>query len=132
MGYQAVYALTIGLLVGGLLHFLVCIPLVRRKWGPLRLNVAVWKTEPFRKALGEMGKVVTIGVFAQLNIIVLRNIASELPSGSVTHYWYANRVVDLAQGVIAVAVGSALLPAISRAAKSDDWHAFERACIDAT
>jgi len=131
MGYSAVYALTVGLLVGGVLHFLVCVPLVRRKWGPLRLNISVWKTAPFKRALNEMGKVVAIGVFAQLNIIVLRNIASELPTGSVTHYWYANRVVDLAQGVIAVAVGSALLPAISRAAKSDDWKAFESACVDA-
>ncbi len=126
-----VYALTGGLLVGGLIHFLVCIPLVHKKWGAFRLNTEIWASPRFKNIINEMKKVVAIGVFAQLNIIVLRNIASELPTGSITQYWYANRVVDLSQGVIAVAVGSALLPTISKAAKDQDWSGFEDACVDA-
>jgi putative peptidoglycan lipid II flippase len=47
-----------------------------------------------------------------------------MEAGSVTQYWYANRVVDLAQGAIAVGVGSALLPAISQAVADEDWERF--------
>ncbi len=128
---DATIALVIGLLVGGLVHFLVCIPPVLRRWGPLRLGVAIWRTPRFRAVLAEMGKVVAIGIFAQLNILVLRRLASELPTGSVTQYWYANRVVDLAQGVVAVAVGSAMLPPIARAVAAGDWDRFEDTFVSA-
>ena len=69
----------------------------------------------------ELGKVVAIGVFAQLNILVLRQLAAMVGEGGITHYWYANRLVDLSQGVIAVAIGSALLPNISAAVAEQRW-----------
>jgi putative peptidoglycan lipid II flippase len=42
----------------------------------------------------------------------------------VTRYWYAARVVDLSQGAIAVGVGTALLPVISRDAALRHWDQF--------
>jgi len=42
----------------------------------------------------------------------------------MTHYWYANRLVDLTQGTIAVAVGSALLPSVARDAADRNWEGF--------
>jgi putative peptidoglycan lipid II flippase len=71
-----------------------------------------------------MGKVVVIGVVAQVNVVLLRLIASFLEEGSVTQYWYAARVVDLAQGAVAVGVGSALLPVISKDAAARSWDEF--------
>jgi putative peptidoglycan lipid II flippase len=71
-----------------------------------------------------MGKVVLIGLVAQVNVVVLRLLASLLVEGSVTQYWYAARVVDLAQGAIAVGVGTALLPVISRNAALRQWDDF--------
>jgi len=41
-------------------------------------------------------------------------IASFLPDGSVSHLYYADRVVQLPLGVIGVAIGTALLPTLSR------------------
>lgn len=125
------FALVAGALGGALAHFLVCLPAVLRLWGPVAPNLSTWRTARFRRILNEMGKVVAIGVFAQLNLLALRQIGSYLPAGSITHYWYANRVVDLAQGVIAVAVGSALLPPISRAAAAGDWTCFDETLADA-
>ena len=125
------FIIAIGLLVGGAVHFLVCLPAVFKKWGPLRLNTRVWKSSRFGRIGREMGKVIAIGIFAQLNIMMLRILASYLDEGSVTQYWYANRVVDLAQGVIAVAVGSAMLPPISKAVAAGDWAGFERTFVDA-
>jgi putative peptidoglycan lipid II flippase len=71
-----------------------------------------------------MGKVALIGLVAQANVVLLRLIASFLEEGSVTQYWYAARVVDLAQGAVAVGVGSALLPTISRDAAARNWNDF--------
>jgi putative peptidoglycan lipid II flippase len=71
-----------------------------------------------------MGKVAAIGIVAQLNVVLLRVLASFLEEGSMTHYWYANRLVDLTQGTVAVAVGSALLPAVARDVAERDWEGF--------
>jgi putative peptidoglycan lipid II flippase len=71
-----------------------------------------------------MGKVVVIGLVAQANVVLLRLIASFLEEGSITQYWYAARVVDLTQGAVAVGVGSALLPVISRDAAARSWDEF--------
>ena len=118
-----VYALVAGVLVGGAVHLAVAIPPLLRLWG--RLKPAVGFAEPrFKRLTREMGKVALIGISAQLNIILLRQFASLLEDGSVTRYWYANRVVDLAQGIVAVGIGSALMPALSRARAKDDWPMF--------
>ena len=50
----------------------------------------------------------------QLNLVVDMIIASFLPGGSVSHLYYADRVAQLPLGVIGVAMGTALLPTISR------------------
>jgi len=68
--------------------------------------------------------VVVIELMAQVNVVLLRLLASLLAEGSVTQYWYAARVVDLAQGAVAIGVGSALLPVISRDAAERHWDDF--------
>ena len=50
----------------------------------------------------------------QLNLVVDMIIASLLPSGSVSHLYYADRIAQLPLGVIGVAMGTALLPTLSR------------------
>ncbi len=56
---------------------------------------------------------------AQINLVVDMIIASLLPSGSVSYLYYADRVVQLPLGVIGVAVGTALLPTLSRQVRDD-------------
>jgi putative peptidoglycan lipid II flippase len=121
---EPIYALVVGALVGGLAHLLVCIPPLVSSWGLPLPSFAGWRDPRFRRLAGEMGKVVMIGLVAQVNVVLLRLLASLLAEGSVTQYWYAARVVDLAQGAVAVGVGSALLPVISRDAAERHWDAF--------
>ncbi len=119
-----VWAVVGGVLVGGVAQVVLHVPVMLKVWGPFGIRLAF--TPRVRAVLVELGKVVAIGVFAQINLLVLRQIASWLPMGSVTHYWFATRVVDLAQGVVAVAIGSALLPNISGSVADADWPAFRR------
>ncbi|MAE69702.1 MAG: murein biosynthesis integral membrane protein MurJ [Gemmatimonadetes bacterium] len=121
---EPVFALVPGVLIGGAAHLVVCLPPLLRIWGPLRLNLAGLRSQWFAQLAGEMGKVVAIGAFAQVNIIVLRSLASLLPPGSVTQYWYATRMVDLAQGAVAVGVSSAALPLLAENVAGKDWIAF--------
>jgi len=94
------------------------------RWGIPTPSLRGLREPRFRRFLFEMSKVMVIGLVAQVNVVLLRLLASLLAEGSVTQYWYANRVVDLAQGAIAVGVGSALLPAIARDAVERHWERF--------
>ncbi|MBI2569572.1 MAG: murein biosynthesis integral membrane protein MurJ [Candidatus Schekmanbacteria bacterium] len=122
---EPVWALPAGLLAGGVAHFLIHLPVMRRLWHVPRLTRR-FDHPGFRSLVREMGKVALIGVCAQLNIMLLRSFASMLDPGAVTHYWIANRLMDLPQGIIGVGLGSALLPAITDDVVSGDWDAFRR------
>lgn len=114
------WAVVAGVWVGGIVHVLVHLPLVATMFGPIR---PAWNTaDPrFRKVMRELGKVVAIGVFAQLNVLVLRTLASYMGDGAMFRYHNAVRMVDLAQGAIAVGIGSALLPNVSKAVAAEEW-----------
>ena len=56
----------------------------------------------------------------QINLLIDVVIASLLPSGSVSFLYYADRVNQLPLGVIGVAVGTALLPLLSRQLRAGD------------
>ncbi len=119
-----VHTLAYAVLAGGLAHFLVCLPPLVKHWGVIRPRFDAFQDPRFRLLLWEMGKVAAIGLMAQVNVIVLRNLASHLQTGAVTWYWNATRLVDFAQGIIAVGVGSALLPAMAAAVAGKDWDEF--------
>jgi putative peptidoglycan lipid II flippase len=50
----------------------------------------------------------------QINLLVDVVLASTLPTGSVSFLYYADRVNQLPLGVVGVAIGTALLPSLSR------------------
>ena len=122
---QPVYALVVGVLGGGVAHVLVNLPVVWKKWGTFGLCFD-FRDPRFRAIARELLKVIAIGVLAQINILVLRQLATSVGDGAVTQYWNANRLVDLSQGIIAVAVGSALLPNISQSVSDKNWDVFQR------
>ncbi len=68
-----------------------------------------------RMAPGLVGAGIT-----QLNLTMDTFIASLLPAGSVSFLYYADRVNQLPLGVLGTAVGTALLPLLSRQAAAGD------------
>ncbi len=56
----------------------------------------------------------------QVNLLIGTVIATLLPAGAISYLFYADRVAQLPLGVVGVAVGTALLPLISRQLKSGD------------
>lgn len=59
----------------------------------------------------------------QINLVIDMIIASLLPSGSISYLFFADRVTQLPLGVIGVAVGTALLPMLSRQVRAGEAEA---------
>jgi putative peptidoglycan lipid II flippase len=53
-----------------------------------------------------------LGVY-QVNIIVLRTLSSHLPEGSVTHLYLADRLLELVNGVFAIAIAQGAFSAMT-------------------
>ena len=56
----------------------------------------------------------------QLNLLVDVIIASLLPTGAISFLYFADRIVQLPLGVVGVALGTVLLPSLSRAVGAGD------------
>ncbi|RMH50220.1 MAG: murein biosynthesis integral membrane protein MurJ [Zetaproteobacteria bacterium] len=105
-------ALAFGVLAGGALQLAIQIPALRRiGWRP-RLSLA-WR----QPAIGETLRLFVpalMGVAAvQLNILIGTILATLLPVGAVSYLYYADRIVQLPLALFGIAMGSALLPALS-------------------
>jgi putative peptidoglycan lipid II flippase len=66
----------------------------------------------------KMLKLMLPGVFGagvtQLNLVVSTAVASLLPTGAVSYLYYADRLNQLPLAVVGIAVGTAILPSLSR------------------
>ncbi|HEX3973529.1 MAG TPA: murein biosynthesis integral membrane protein MurJ [Stellaceae bacterium] len=71
-----------------------------------------------------MLKLMLPGVFGagvtQLNLVVSTAVASMLPTGAVSYLYYADRLNQLPLAVVGIAVGTAILPALSRQVRLGD------------
>ena len=109
--------LAVGVLLGGLLH---CLFLLRS------LSVAVLsvlrthgKVLPFsadlRKVIVLMLPMAVASSAAPINVFINTNFAASLAAGAVSWLYYAFRLVHLPVALFGVAVGMALLPALTKA-----------------
>ncbi|MBB6254891.1 murein biosynthesis integral membrane protein MurJ [Nitrospirillum iridis] len=61
----------------------------------------------------------------QINLIIGTHVASLLPSGSISYLYYADRLNQLPLGVIGIAIGTALLPTLSRHVQAGERDAID-------
>jgi len=110
---NAGYALSVGVAVSGILQLGMLLFALRRAGMVLRVprpRLSPRIRELLRRiAPGLLGAGAT-----QLNLAVDVIIASLLPPGTVSILYYADRVTQLPLGTIGVALGTALLPLLSR------------------
>jgi putative peptidoglycan lipid II flippase len=111
LGLPPISALALGALLGGALQLLVLLPALR---GVHMLPAPrfVRRDPEVGRALGLMGPLLLgLGVY-QLNMLLSRLFASFLPEGSVSALNYGMRVVEVPQGMFALALASATLPTL--------------------
>ena len=105
-------ALAFGVLAGGGLQLAIQLPALRRiGWRP-RLSLQ-WKQPAIRQTL-RLFFPALMGVAAvQLNILIGTILATLLAAGAVSYLYYADRIVQLPLALFGIAMGAALLPALS-------------------
>src|SRR4051812_47336576 len=119
------YAAAWGVLIAGVLEFLLLAGDAARngilpKFAPLKLDDDV---RAFFRALGPA----TIGSMGtQVALFADTIIATFLPAGALSALYYADRLNQLPIGVIGIAIGTVLLPEMSRRLTAGD-HAGARA-----
>ena len=98
---------------GGALQLAFQVPfLVRMKLMPRwRLN---WSHPGLRRVLLLMAPAAFGVSVSQISLLLNQIFASFLPTGSVSWLYYADRLMELPAGVLGVAVGTILLPSLSK------------------
>jgi putative peptidoglycan lipid II flippase len=115
-GDAGIFGLALGTLLGGAAQSAI------QAWGiwkPLLSGQKLWpSTWPWSVDISKVLILMTpmvIGASAgQVNVIVNTNFATSLGTGAVTWLYFAFRLVQLPIGMFGVAVGAAVLPALSK------------------
>jgi putative peptidoglycan lipid II flippase len=110
---RPVLALGWGVFLGGILQLLLQVrPLMRIKMLPRP------KFDPaypgVRRILALMAPAVLGVSVAQLSLLINKMIASFLPTGSVSWIYYADRLMEFPLGLLGAALGTILLPSLSK------------------
>lgn len=113
------HALAWGTFAAGVAQFTWLVFSVRKAGMPLRLVRP--RLTPEVKLLGKriVPGAVGAGVY-QVNLVINTMIASTVANGAVSYLNYADRVNQLPLGVVGIAIGTALLPLLSRQLKAGD------------
>lgn len=111
-GYSVALSMSWGVLIGGLLQWILQQPFLRRmglSW------FGDWSfKDPGVRRMGRLMLPTVLGAAVyQINILLGTLLASFLPVGSVSYLYYADRLVQFPLGVFGIAVGTAALPSLS-------------------
>ncbi|WP_088281567.1 murein biosynthesis integral membrane protein MurJ [Ideonella sp. A 288] len=129
-GIEPVYALALGVMLGGVVQLAIQVPALLRAGmlprialtpGGLRRS---WSHPGVRQMLGRMGPAL-IGVsVAQLSLMINSQIASHLGEGAISTLVFADRLMELPTALLGVALGVVLTPQLSAARATNDADGY--------
>lgn len=121
-----ILALGWAVLVAGVLQLMFLLPALRGlnlltfpRWG--------WNHPPVRRVMRLMLPTLFGSSIAQLNLLLDTIVISLLATGSQTWMYQATRFLELPLGVFGVALGTVILPALSRHHVAEDGEGFSHA-----
>ncbi len=121
-----VYALSFSILIGGLLQVITHLYAIRHK-GLLKLLIGGWKYRNTKDVKEEERKFSNLffpsllgNSTAQVASFIDTSLASFLAAGSVSYLFYANRIFQLPFAIIALAITTAMFPAIAKAINNEN------------
>jgi len=118
-----IYAMAVAVMVGGILQVALQIPSLKRIGMLPRLSfnpVAGLHDPGVRRILKKMGPAVFAVSAAQISLLINTSYASRLGAGSVSVLQYADRLMEFPTGMLGVALGTILLPSLSKASADGD------------
>ncbi|MGH7013264.1 MAG: murein biosynthesis integral membrane protein MurJ [Stellaceae bacterium] len=112
-------ALSWAVTTAGFAQFVWLMVSCRQAGLPLRFPRPRW-TPALKRLVGLMGPGIFGAGVTQLNLVVSTAVASLLPTGAVSYLYYADRLNQLPLAVVGIAVGTAILPPLSRQIRTGD------------
>ncbi len=106
-------ALAWGVMLGGILQLALQIPFLHRLGLLPRFRFAL-HDEGVWRILKQMGPAVFGVSISQISLLINTIFASFLATGSVSWLYYADRLMEFPTGILGVALGTILLPSLSR------------------
>ncbi|HXJ04422.1 MAG TPA: murein biosynthesis integral membrane protein MurJ [Candidatus Acidoferrum sp.] len=120
-------AIVVGILVGGVLQFLMQVPLLVRKG--MKFTFGISFSHPGIKNVARLmiPRLFGIGI-GQINLFIDTRFAtaSIMPEGSLAALYVADRVMELVLGGYAIAVATAILPMMSHQAAAKDYESLKK------
>lgn len=118
---QPILAAALGVMVGGFVQFAFQLPSFYRHGYTLGFDTAFG--HPGLKKMAALLLPATLALsVSQINIAVSNILASFLPAGSITYLFYSMRLIQFPIGIFGVAMGTAILPALSSHAVKGDME----------
>lgn len=128
-----VFALAIGVLIGGFFQLIIQIPFMKQNQIPF-FPLFNYKAHSVKEVLYMITPSIFGLAITQINVLVDTLVASFLESGTVSYLYYADRLLELPIGIFTVSFASALLPSISSKVQNNDIqgirHDFNRTLIN--
>ena len=118
-----ILSLAVGVLIGGLLQVLLQVPFLLKEGHLIGIETN-FRHPGLKRVITLMGPAALGAAVYQFSIFISTLLASFLPEGSVSALYYADRLVQFPLGVFAIALGSAVLPSMSRQAASGKMEEF--------
>ena len=120
---KPIEALAWSVFAGGLLQLAIQAPALMRI-GMLPRFDLVWRDEGVQRIVRLMAPALLGVSVAQLSLLINTIFASFLPSGSVSWLYYADRLMEFPAGLLGAALGTILLPSLSRSHASGQHEQF--------
>jgi len=121
--HESVYALGIGVLLGGLFQFAILLPWLKR-YGFMPYISFKFRDSAIARIFKLMGPAAFgVGIY-QINIFIVLWFASKLSEGSVSYLYYAGRLMELPLGIFGVAISTVALPSLASFAAKEEWGDF--------
>ncbi len=128
--YFSIFALAYGVLIGGVLQFIVVLIPFLKIMGKYLLNLNF--KDKAVKLLGIRLVPMLVGIFArQVNTVTDQFFASFLVTGSITALENASRIYLLPVGVFGVTLSNIVFPTLSKAAANKDKESINKNLIRA-
>lgn len=119
LGLDPIYAMAVGVTLGGGLQFCFQYPLVKKKGFVFSFRPS-FNDESFREVLKLMFPVIFGFSAVQINVFINTYFATSCGEGAVSWYSYAFRIMYVPLGLFGVGLAQALLPELTRSLSKKD------------
>jgi putative peptidoglycan lipid II flippase len=130
LGFESIYALAAGVLLGGVLQLAAQVPALMRIGAVPRIGLtwsrirAAQSHPGVRRVLSQMAPALVGVSVAQLSVMINTQIASHQGVGAVSWITYADRLMEFPTALLGVALGVVLIPQLSAAQAKRDIEAY--------